>query len=146
MKQRATAIAIATLMVAAGLSIAQPVTAEHKDCHKTFDVAESESNAMVRDLPQGELDVGRADTDAGQDRILNVELVQGDELTWQVFEKNSLGNCVEYTDGGCDGPTVISSPSTDTCTLEANPNTAKDYWVHIEATGTSDIDYQVFES
>lgn len=146
MKQRALAIAIATAMVAAGVSLAPPALAASGDCDEDFQVAESESNASIRKLSVDELEIGLADTDPGEDRTLNIELVSGPQLEWQVFHRDSLDKCVEYSDGGCGGPTTMTSTGTDTCTLRADELEEKDFWVHIEANGDSAIDYKVYES
>lgn len=145
MEQRATAIAIAAVMVVAGLSIAPPVAAGHNNCHEDFEIADSQSAASVRTLNAGSSEVGREDVVQGSPETLTVELVDAGangELEWTVFHRLA-GLCVQFLDG-CGG-TLAMDGEQQSCTLDAPVD--KNYWVvYEESSGNNAIDYQTWAS
>lgn len=140
MEQRITAIAIAAVMVAAGLSVAPPAMAGHQTCHEDFVIAEDKSNADVRDLATNVEEVGQADVSAGTPEDLMVDLRTSDaELSIEVFEQTATG-CVEFNESGCDR-TITSTGDQEVCTLEDPVSGSTDYFVHYENVGNVDLEY-----
>lgn len=143
MEQRAVAIAIATMMVATGLSVAPLGTAGHAPCHRDFVIAEDKSSAATRDLVVDEEEIGLADVEAGTPEDLMVDLETSNaELSIEVFEQTSTG-CTEYNETGCDKE-IDSTGDHEICTLEDPVTGSKDYWVHYNNTGTKDLDYRTW--
>lgn len=146
MDKTATAIAIAAVMVAAGFSVAPSVTASDTDCHKDFDIPDSEP-LVARTLQADDREIGREDVNASDgNETLRVEMVDpgtAGELTWTVHEQD--GSCVEYTDGGCDENNVLDSKEEVRCTLVAPDSGDKSYWVEfVESSGNNSIDYKTW--
>lgn len=114
----AIAMALALAGIAGGLSLAPNVLAEHNNCHKSFDVADSEGLALERELEPGEIDVG--EEAISEDEVMNVELTTpNDELEWSVYREDTNGTCVEYTASNCDGPNTLSTRgAVGTCDLK----------------------------
>lgn len=144
MKQRALAIAIATAMVATGLSMAPAAFAGHNDCHRDFVLPDSEP-VEARELGGNSVEIGLATVSAGDSEELTVELVSVDDtLEWRVFHMDGNDDCVQYKASSCSG--TISSPGTDTCTLEDPTSGDKDYWVTFENIESDQLLYKGWSS
>lgn len=132
MKKRATAIAIATVMVATGLSIAPAASAQVTNCAATYAIADSEAAATPRILLGGMEEIGVEEVLAGNDEQLHVRLDSpNDELDWKVFQLDSGGECVEYTSTGCGG-NLDREGQTGDCTLEAPGSGVQEYFLKVE--------------
>jgi hypothetical protein len=144
------AVAIATVLVAAGLSVGLGTVQAASPCgNEDFDIADSKSLASIRDLNPGESEIGREDVSAVTgDETLHVELVDAGadgELTWTVYHQPS--SCEEYTAGGCDQTNVLDTETEVTCTLNAPNSGMKDYFVVFEETNDNNqIDYRAWVS
>lgn len=148
MKERATAIAIATIMVAAGLSVAPPAAALTEDCNEDFEIADSEQQASKRKLPDGERINGIENVSASDgDQTLTVRLETSDDvLAWHVFEETLTG-CQEYDEGGCNGENTISSKGAEqSCTLNAPSVGTRTYVVGYmeDDTDTDSLKFSTF--
>lgn len=146
MERTATAIVLATVLVAAGLSVAPLTAASHDNCHEDFLIPDSEPSSS-RTLLAGTSEIGREDVSAPGNETLNVELTDrgiSGELTWTVFEIED-SQCQTYTNGGCDQNNVLSSETKVSCTLEAPDSGEKSYWVLFdETTSANSIMYKTW--
>lgn len=153
MKQRATAIVIAGVMLAAGLSVAPAATAGHGDCHKDFNIPDSKPGRLQsRTLLMGESEVGLEKvTASGGDEELHVLLDTDDILEWTVFIEDANNNCQTFSSGDCDiggsYPNTIQTEDTEqTCTLDAPSSGSESYWVLFENVGSNSLQYRTWVS
>lgn len=145
------AIAIATIMVAAGLSTVPPALALTADCNEDFDIADSESQAVKRSLDPGTTKVGHRVVSSGSPEEITVRLPTSvDELTWQVFYLDASNNCVEYSATGCDGEVVMDTKGQEqSCTLDDPSLGDRDYYVvhkNTESPPADELDFKIWES
>jgi hypothetical protein len=136
------AIAIATVLVAAGLSVVPPAAALTADCDEDFDIADSETTASLRPLDAGVSEVGHEEVLSTADEELTVRLeTSGDELTFEIFEETSNG-CVQYTgDADCKGENVLDNEDEEkVCTLNAPSSGNRDFFVVYKNTEDSPAD------
>lgn len=149
MEQRAMAIAIATVMVAAGLSVAPPAAAVSADCTEDYNIT---STPKTRTLAANGSEAGLVEVSAPTDEKLNVTLeTPNAEMEFGIFElvdddctrsTNVSDNCDQdvklETNGGGDDSIE--------CTLEAPLSGTRDFYVVFENPGSDPIDYTVHSS
>lgn len=142
MERTVTAIALATVLVAAGLGVAPPAAASQFSCdQKDFDLADSQSGAMVRNLDPGESIVGKTVVQSGSPEDLFIELHdEPRKLDWTVYKDDS-GICQDIESGQI---THESSTPVVRATLEDDPLTDEEYWVVYENAGTQSFDFETW--
>lgn len=150
------AIAIATVMVAAGLSVAPSVAAVDADCTEDFDIADSELLASTRDLDPGEMETGLEDVEDNEtNQEVTVELTSNDDkLEFGVFEdvsgcdrsNNVSSNCLSDVTLDTTDPSV--NTDSETCTLESPDSGTREFFFvqeNIEDPG-DELEYKIFVS
>lgn len=146
----ATAMALALLVGAVGLSVVPVVTAGPGDCDEDFYIT---GTTLTRRLSAGESEIGQANVSNLQDEVLTVKLVtDGVELRIvDIFElDSSSGTCESSTNvPDCSFPIDLDttgSATTDSvdCTLKADSVNDREFDVKMESLETSkSLDYEI---
>lgn len=154
MKQRITAIAIATVLVAAGLSVVQPAAAVNADCSEEFDIPDSEPTTSRILLANAE-ETGREDVKASSgDEEVTVSLDSPDDtLEFGVFYLDGQ-TCVKASQDGlstCGGSETLDThnnpvPHQKTCEIDAPTSGARDYFFHVANQEDDSLEYRMWES
>lgn len=147
MKHRATAILLAAMMVATGVSLSTTSVAQQPtDCAATFPIADDEDLALDRILLGGMEEVGVEEVEAGISETLHVELLsEDDELEWKVSHLNSENECVAYTATGCGG-TISNEGVVQDCTLDHPNSGVENYFVKFENPENDLLQYRAWIS
>lgn len=154
MKQRATAIAIATVLVAAGLSVAPPAMAVvGPDCDEEFLIPDSEP-LTPRTLAGNEEETGREDVEAGTPEKVTVRLEsEDDKLEFGVFYLDGQTCEVASDDGltNCGDSEILDTvnnpaPEKQTCNLDDPSSGEREYYFHIVNQQDDELDYSIWMS
>ncbi len=143
MKKTATAIALATLMVAMSLSLSPAAVASQTNCGgEDFTLATSESSAIVRDLDPNEKTVGVTDVQADDPQDLFIDLHDEPRmLEWEVWTENTLGQCFLYASDDIDDMSDNGDPRV---TLADPDLGSQEYWIHYANDGTQSFDFKTW--